>query len=72
MCPWKLGQGHRNINNSSYYPNDMPKQPPIGSYHAFTQESGRGEWYANTKAVADRNCTKNVSHLLLSEGRSKQ
>ena len=44
--PLKIrSRSSKHKKNSSNYPNDMPKQPPIGSYHAFTQER---EWGSGT------------------------
>ena len=61
MCPWKLGQGHRNIKKKLFKLSQWYAQTTTYwfiRYHAFTQEREWGEWYANTNIVADKIRTK--------------
>ena len=60
MCPWKLGQGHRNIKKLYKLSQRYAQTTSYWfiRYHAFTQEREWGEWYANINIVADKIRTK--------------
>ena len=60
MCPWKLGQGHRNIKRTlqtipMICPNNHLLVHKISCIHT---RKGVGEWYATSNVVADRIRTK--------------